>query len=319
MNKKRIVIGVLAHVDSGKTTLSEAMLYLSGEIRTLGRVDNKNTYLDTNQIEKDRGITIFSKQAVFSVNNTVFTLLDTPGHIDFSSETERALSVLDYAILLISATDGVQSHTLSLWKALAKYNIPVFIFANKMDIETTDKEKLLSELKEKLSNNIIDFSSVTDEYESIALCDESVMDEFLTSDSISEDSISKAIKKRNLFPCFFGSALKTDGVSDFLNSLSLYTRMPDKKENFGAKVFKISTDDKGQRITHLKITGGILKVKDIINDEKINEIRIYNGDKYTSESAIYPGTVCAVSGLNESYSGQGIGFEEDISSLSFEH
>jgi len=318
MNKKRIVIGVLAHVDSGKTTLSEAILYLSGEIRTLGRVDHKDAYLDTNQIERERGITIFSKQAVFSFNNSLFTLLDTPGHIDFSTETERALSVLDYAILLISASDGVQSHTLSLWKVLEKYNIPTFIFINKMDMPITDKNTLLKEVKEKLSQSCTDFTDISSDMEGTALLDETLMEEYLQNGFFSDTALANAINSRKLFPCFFGSALKTNGVNEFLAALDRYTIMPDYKKEFGGKVYKISTDEKGQRITHLKLTGGVLKVKDLINEEKVNEIRIYSGDKYESVKEVYPGTVCTVSGLTNSFSGQGLGFENDSSSLIFE-
>lgn len=319
---KKITTGVLAHVDSGKTTLSEAILYLTGEIRKLGRVDRKDAFLDTNEIERSRGITIFSKQATFATNNTDFTLLDTPGHVDFSAETERALRVLDYAILLISASDGIQSHTTALWKVLERYNIPTFIFVNKMDMPTADKHVLLAELKEKFSSSCIDFAAIDEgnptESESLALCDETLMDEFLNSGTFSHRSVAGSIAKRKVFPCYFGSALKLEGVSQFLDALDLYTLQKPYKSHFGAKVFKISTGERETRLTHLKVTGGTLKIKDIINDEKINEIRIYSGVKYKSEQEVSAGTVCAVSGLSSTFPGQGLGFEQDFSSFTFE-
>ncbi len=317
--KKKITLGVLAHVDSGKTTLSEAMLFLSGEIRTLGRVDTKDAFLDTNEIEKSRGITIFSKQATFSVGDTDFTLVDTPGHVDFSAETERALSVLDYAILLISASDGVQSHTLSLWKALEKYNVPTFIFVNKMDMGIADKKLLLANVKENLHSSCIDMSAIaSDEAESLALCSEDLMNEFLNNGSFSSESIRSAISDRKLFPCYFGSALKTQGITEFLEALSIYTVQKPGGNEFGAKVFKISTDERGQRLTHLKVTSGKICVKDSLGDEKINEIRIYSGVKYKNEQEATSGTVCAVLGLANTYVGQGLGCECDISSFTFE-
>ncbi len=317
--KKKITLGVLAHVDSGKTTLSEAMLFLSGEIRTLGRVDTKDAFLDTNEIEKSRGITIFSKQATFSVDDTDFTLVDTPGHVDFSAETERALSVLDYAILLISASDGVQSHTLSLWKALEKYNVPTFIFVNKMDMPIANRDFLLSNIKETLHSSCIDMSAFdSEETESLALCSEELMNEFLSDGSFSAESIRSAISDRKLFPCYFGSALKTQGITEFLGALSLYTLQKLGGTEFGAKVFKISTDERGQRLTHLKVTSGKICVKDSLGDEKINEIRIYSGVKYKNEQEATVGTVCAVLGLSSTYVGQGLGCENDISSFTFE-
>lgn len=320
--KKRLAIGVLAHVDSGKTTLSEAILYLSGEIRTLGRVDRKDAFLDTNEIERRRGITIFSKQATFSYGETNFTLLDTPGHVDFSAETERALSVLDYAVLLISASDGIQSHTSSLWKILQQYNIPTFIFVNKMDMDVADKEGLLLEIKDKLSSACIDISAALtesgNEAESLAVCSDGLMNEFFESETFSNDNITDAVAQRKLFPVYWGSALKTEGVTELLNALDAYTRQPASRNSFGAKVFKISTDERGARLTHLKVTGGKLSIKDMIGDEKINEIRIYSGLKFKSEQEALPGTVCAVSGLTQSFSGQGLGFESDNSAFTFE-
>ncbi len=320
--KKRLAIGVLAHVDSGKTTLSEAILYLSGEIRTLGRVDRKDAFLDTNEIERSRGITIFSKQATFSHGETNFTLLDTPGHVDFSAETERALSVLDYAILLVSASDGIQSHTASLWKILEQYNIPTFIFVNKMDMDVADKESLLLEIKDKLSTACIDLSSALSEgeaeAESLAVCTDELMNEFFESGAFFYENITDAVAERKLFPVFFGSALKTEGVAELLVALDAYTRQSKSRDSFGAKVFKISTDERGNRLTHLKVTGGKLSVKDIIDGEKINEIRIYSGLKYKSEQDALSGTVCAVSGLTQTFPGQGLGFECDNSSFTFE-
>lgn len=320
--KKKISIGVLAHVDSGKTTLSEAILYLTGEIRSLGRVDNKDAFLDTNEIERNRGITIFSKQATFSTDATEFTLLDTPGHVDFSAETERVLGVLDYAILLISASDGVQSHTSSLWKVLSRYNVPTFIFVNKMDMSVADRDKLLTELKDTFSSACIDMQAVSennpDEAEALAVCSERLMSEFFEAGELTTDSIASAIAERKLFPCYFGSALKTDGVSELISALDTYTKADTPKEKFGAKVFKITSDERGNRLTHMKITGGRLCVKDIINEEKVNEIRIYSGLKYRSEQEADSGTICAVSGLTQTFAGQGLGFEQDLTSFTFE-
>jgi len=318
MNNKNIVVGILAHVDSGKTTLSEALLYLCGEIRKLGRVDRRDAFLDTNEIERDRGITIFSKQAVFKNGNTLITLLDTPGHVDFSAETERTLSVLDYAILVVSATDGIQSHTMSLWNVLKKYNVPVFIFVNKMDMVTADKAMVMSQIKEKLSDSCFDFNDIDNQLENIAMSSEFLMNEYLKTDGLSPRSLSYEIKSRKLFPCYFGSALKTDGVNELLKGIDSYTVSFIPKADFAAKVYKISSDEKGQRLTHLKITGGELNVKDIICGEKLNEIRIYNGQKYSNVQKALPGTVCVVTGLNNTFSGQGLGIESNSDALSFQ-
>lgn len=315
---KKIVIGVLAHVDSGKTTLSEALLYQSGNINKLGRVDHKDSFLDTFSLERDRGITIFSKQAVLKYNSTEFTLLDTPGHVDFSAETERTLQVLDYAILVISATDGIQSHTQTLWKLLAKYNVPCFIFINKMDLDGADKQQLITELKLKFSDGCVDFCSENeaDFYESIALCDESLLNQYYENETISKDTITAFIKKRKIFPCFFGSALKLEGIDKFLNDLTDYTDMPKYGKEFAGKVYKIS-EDKGQRLTFLKVTGGSLKVKEILksdknkNSEKINQIRIYSGDKFHTINEAEAGTVCAVTGVTFTASGDGLGTEKN--------
>lgn len=314
---KKIVIGILAHVDSGKTTLSEALLYQSGNIKKLGRVDHRDSFLDTFSLERDRGITIFSKQAVLKYNDTQFTLLDTPGHVDFSAETERTLQVLDYAVLVISATDGIQSHTQTLWKLLSKYNVPCFIFVNKMDLDGADKERVLSELKMKFSDGCINFGCENDEqfFENIALCDEKLLNDYYESGVIQSADINECIKSRKIFPCMFGSALKLTGVSEFLECLDKYTEMPHYGSDFSGKVYKIS-EDKGQRLTFLKVTGGNLKVKEILksdknkNSEKVNQIRIYSGDKFTTADEVNAGSVCAVTGITFTLPGDGLGAEK---------
>lgn len=319
---KKIVIGILAHVDSGKTTLSESLLYRSGEIRKIGRVDHGDAFLDTNAIEKEKGITIFSKQAVMRLNNTEITLLDTPGHIDFSTEMERTLQVLDYAILVISGTDGVQNHTETLWQLLIKYNIPTFVFINKMDISEIEHKKLIEELQAKLDKNCMNFSDTesTEFMEAIAVSDEKVMENFLATEMITDEDISNAIYNRAVFPCFFGSALKLCGVDEFLNVLDKYTKIIPCGETFGAKVFKISEDENGKRLTHIKITGGKLKVKTPLTgrnrngelwNEKADQIRIYSGEKFKSTDIVDAGTICAVTGLTQTYPGEGIGDEPD--------
>lgn len=313
---KRIVVGILAHVDSGKTTLSEALLYQSGNINKLGRVDHRDSFLDTFSLERDRGITIFSKQAVLKYKDTEFTLLDTPGHVDFSAETERTLQVLDYAVLVISATDGIQSHTQTLWKLLSKYNVPCFIFINKMDLDNADKERVITELKTKFSDGCVDFgSNDKDEfYENIALCDEMLLNQYYEMETVKTDDIINCIKDRKIFPCLFGSALKLTGVNAFLDCLYNYTEMPQYGSAFAGKVYKIS-EDKGQRLTFLKITGGNLKVKEILqsdknkNSEKINQIRIYSGEKFTAVDTASAGTICAVTGITFTKSGDGLGIE----------
>lgn len=315
---KKIVIGILAHVDSGKTTLSEAMLYQSGSIKKLGRVDRKDSFLDTFSLERDRGITIFSKQAVFLYNDTYFTLLDTPGHVDFSAETERTLQVLDYAVLVLSATDGIQSHTQTLWKLLAKYNVPCFIFVNKMDLDSADKERVLTELKTKFSSGCIDFNdqNTADFYESIALCDEKLLNSYYENDTLQKSDIAQCIKDRKIFPCLFGSALKLDGIEDLMDCLSGYTEMPQYKADFAGKVYKIS-EYKGQRLTFLKVTGGSLKVKEILqsdkntDSQKVNQIRIYSGDKFTVCDEAQAGTICAVTGITFARPGDGLGAEKN--------
>lgn len=310
---ENIVMGILAHVDAGKTTLSEGMLYLSGTLRKLGRVDHKDAFLDTYSLERDRGITIFSKQAVFSLGNKRMNLLDTPGHVDFSAEMERTLQVLDYAVLVISGADGVQGHTETLWKLLKLYEIPTFIFINKMDQPVTDQESLLAELKERLDEGCIVFGreKSTESMEEIAMTDEDVLDYFMEHETVRKEDICRLIKERKVFPCYFGSALKLDGVQELLAGFEEYMMPFSGKEEFGARVFKISRDDKGERLTFLKVTGGELVVKMSINkEEKINQIRIYSGAKYEAANKVKAGGVCAVTGLSSSYIGQGLGVEK---------
>ena len=313
---KNIVMGILAHVDAGKTTLSESMLYLSGTVRKLGRVDHKDAFLDTYALERDRGITIFSKQAVFSLGNKKVNLLDTPGHVDFSAEMERTLQVLDYAVLVISGADGVQGHTETLWKLLKLYDIPTFIFINKMDQQGTDQAALLSELKERLDEGCIAFGKEesTETLEELAMTDEKVLDYFMEHESIRKEEICRLIKERRVFPCYFGSALKLEGVQELLYGFERYMEPYTGTEEFGAKVFKISRDDKGERLTFLKVTGGKLVVKMPVNlvdkEEKVNQIRIYSGAKYETVNEVEAGGVCAVTGLVSSYIGQGFGVEK---------
>lgn len=326
---KRITVGILAHVDSGKTTLSEGLLYSAGEIRKKGRVDHGNTFLDTDQMEKERGITIFSKQAVLKTETGEITLLDTPGHVDFSAETERVLSVLDYAVLVINGCDGVQSHTETLWYILKNNNIPTFIFVNKMDIASYSADTLLKNLREKLSENAMSFDGEYDEnfYENIALCSEDAMAQFLETGKVEEETIKNLIKDRKMFPCFFGSALKEDGVDEFLKLFDKYTLPPEIKEEFAAKVFKITQDEQGNRLTHLKVLGGEIKVKDLISgtdkggnewSEKVNSIRVYSGSKFKGCDVAEQGMVCALLGLTKTYAGEGLGAEDSISSFSLE-
>ena len=310
---ENIVMGILAHVDAGKTTLSEGMLYLSGTVRKLGRVDHKDAFLDTYSLERDRGITIFSKQAVFSLGNRRINLLDTPGHVDFSAEMERTLQVLDYAVLVISGADGVQGHTETLWKLLKLYEIPTFIFINKMDQPGTDRESLLAELKERLDEGCIVFGKGknVESLEEIAMTDEAVLDYFMEHETVRNEDICRLIRERKIFPCYFGSALKLDGVQELLAGFEEYMKPFDGKKEFGARVFKISRDDKGERLTFLKVTGGKLVVKMPINkEEKINQIRIYSGAKYEAVNEVEAGGVCAVTGLSSSYIGQGLGVEK---------
>lgn len=311
---KKLVIGILAHVDAGKTTLSESMLYLSGKIGKLGRVDNQDAYLDTYELEKKRGITIFSKQAVFDINDLRITLLDTPGHVDFSAEMERTLQVLDYAILVVSGANGVQGHTKTLWHLLTMYNIPVFIFVNKMDQDGTDKEKILQELKFQLDDGCINFGQPPHEfYDELAMCEEGMLEYFLENGVIEDSMIQKAIRERKVFPCYFGSALKLEGVKEFMEGLVQFTLLPSYPDKFGAKIFKIARDEQGNRLTYFKITGGSLKVRDVLSygsqEEKVTQIRIYSGQKYETVSEIEAGFVCAVTGLTLTKPGQGLGIE----------
>ena len=316
---KKLVIGILAHVDAGKTTLSESMLYLSGKIRQIGRVDNKDAYLDTFELERARGITIFSKQAEMNFDNTQVTLLDTPGHVDFSAEMERTLQVLDYAILVISAKDGVQSHTRTVWDLLEIYNVPTFIFVNKMDQSGADRNRVLEGLQKELGDRCIPFDERPNEawYEQIALCDETVMDSYLEMGLIEESALVGLIKERKTFPVYFGSALNQEGTETFVKGLVQYADENTYSQEVGAKVFKISRDPQGNRLTHLKVTGGSLKVKDVITtfdtDEKINQIRIYSGEKYETVNEIEAGAICAVTGLTKTRPGQGIGIEKATS------
>lgn len=305
---KKIVIGILAHVDAGKTTLSEALLHICGKTKKLGRVDNKDAYLDTYELEKDRGITIFSKQAMFNYNDTEFTLLDTPGHVDFSAEMERTLQVLDYAILVISGADGIQGHTLTLWRLLKTYNVPTFIFVNKMDQVGTDTQLLMSEITKRLSSDCIAFDDDKDVVdEECATRDESLMEKFLEGNVLEVEEIAQIIKARKIFPVMFGSALKLIGVNEFIAALQKYSMMNNYKEEFAAKVFKIARDEQNNRLTYMKITGGSLKVKDKIGEEKVNQIRLYSGIKYDTVNEIGAGSVCTVTGLTDTYAGQSLG------------
>ena len=376
---RHISLGVLAHVDAGKTTLSEGLLFKCGRIRKIGRVDHKDAYLDTYELERERGITIFSKQAVFSMGDMEVTLLDTPGHVDFSAEMERTLQVLDYAILVINGADGVQGHTQTLWRLLTQYKIPTFLFVNKMDQEGTDRERLLEELKKKLSGCCVDFSGElecsgaeaagkkenpvdnsgkspsaegmqlkdnaseaekenisgtqgasdkingTDDFlENIAMCEENLLESFLETGTITKKDVAELILERKLFPCFFGSALKMEGVDAFIHGMETYMAVPSYPAEFGARIFKIARDEQGNRLTYMKITGGSLKVKETLTnagrngipaeeiwEEKADQIRIYSGAKFEMLKEAEAGTVCAVTGLTETYPGEGLGIEAD--------
>lgn len=319
---KHICIGILAHVDSGKTTLSEGLLYASGALRKLGRVDHGDAFLDTDALERERGITIFAKQAMLTVGEREFTLLDTPGHVDFSAEMERTLSVLDYAVLVISGSDGVQSHTRTLWRLLARYEVPTFLFINKMDLAGTDKSALMERLTQTLSAECVDFSAPPQERdEALALCDEAALESLLERGSIDDSLISEMIKSRKVFPCFFGSALKMDGVEDFLSALARFTVAPEYPSEFGAKVFKISRDAQGGRLTWLKVTGGALRVKAPLTyraqnqdyNEKADQLRLYSGVKFRALEKAGAGSVVAVTGLSHSYVGLGLGTEAEAS------
>ena len=337
---KKLVIGILAHVDAGKTTLSEELLYLCGEIRKIGRVDHGDAFLDTYELEKERGITIFSKQALLKTENMEVTLLDTPGHVDFSAEMERTLQVLDYAILVINGMDGVQSHTMTLWRLLERYQIPTFLFVNKMDQQGTDHDALLNDLKQHLHENCVDFGRTQDtdygmyeltpeQLENIAVCEEDLLETYLETDIVEDRDIVRLIVQRKIFPCYFGSALKEKGVKDFWNGVQQYTAEPERPTEFGAKVFKIARDEQGNRLTYMKITGGSLKVKTLLSsnsngqslpgrkaentdwEEKADQIRLYSGAKYELTLEAEAGTVCAVTGLTRTYPGEGLGIEQE--------
>ena len=318
--RKQIVLGILAHVDSGKTTLSEAMLYRAGVTRRLGRVDHKDAFLDTDALEKARGITIFSKQALLTAGDADITLLDTPGHVDFSTETERTLQVLDYAVLVVSGTDGVQSHTETLWRLLRRYHVPTFVFVNKMDLPGMERQELLAQLNRRLGEGFVDFGATqADRDEALALCDENLMDRMLDAGQLQDADLIPAIARRHVFPCWFGAALKLEGVDALLDGLDRYTRPAPALEAFGAKVFKVSQDEQGVRLTWLRVTGGELKVKAQLTGEadgepwaeKANQLRLYSGAKYTLAEAIGPGQVCAVTGLTKARPGEGLGAERD--------
>lgn len=324
--KKQICIGILAHVDAGKTTLSEALLYESGAIRMLGRVDHQNAFLDTDAQERARGITIFSKQARMQHGEAAFILMDTPGHVDFSAEMERTLQVLDYAVLVISGKDGVQAHTATLWKLLSKYQVPVFLFINKMDLEGADKNAIMTELRNTLDEGCLDFCMARDDawMEQAAMCDETLLEEFLEAAALSDESLQSSIAARKLFPCFFGSALKMEGIKAFLDGLAAFTKPCAYPQEFGARVYKITRDRRGNRLTHMKITGGVLHTKDMVatvtdaasdvkkaeKREKIEQLRIYSGEKFTAVDSIRAGEVCAATGLSGTYAGQGLGYEK---------
>ncbi|MEI3245762.1 MAG: GTP-binding protein [Lachnospiraceae bacterium] len=332
--KKQLCTALLAHVDAGKTTLSECMLYETGQIRTMGRVDHKDTFLDTDTMEKERGITIFSKQAILPWKDTQITLLDTPGHVDFSAEAERVLQVLDAAVLVISGSDGVQGHTETLWKLLKQHQVPTFLFINKMDLAGADRGQLMENLRRRLNEACLEFTSAPDAefFESAAMNDEAAMEEYLETDALSQDTLGRLIRERKLFPCYFGSALKQEGVRPLMDGIAAYGVQKSWPDTFGARVFKISRDEQGNRLTHIKITGGELRVKSMLDnrdtlsksggkvteeeiwEEKVDQIRLYSGSKYTLAESAKAGTVCAVKGLTKTWPGQGLAVKRDCSS-----
>ena len=322
MSDNNIVLGILAHVDAGKTTLSEAMLYLSGKLKKLGRVDHRDSFLDNNSLERARGITIFSKQAVMPLGEMTVTLLDTPGHVDFSAEAERSLQVLDYAVLVISGTDGVQAHTEMLWKLLERYNVPVLIFVTKMDLPGCDRQEIMDGLRTRLSERCVDFSAEGEAlFESAAMCSEEAVDEYIETGSIGTKRMRDMLRRREIFPCCFGSGLRTEGVAEFLDMLELYARPGDYGEDFSARVHKIARDAQGNRMTFMKVTGGALRVRSLMKyadrdgnafEEKISQLRIYSGAKYDTAETVLPGQICAALGLTETYPGQGLGAAGDF-------
>lgn len=319
--RKSLCVGVLAHVDAGKTTLTEAMLYMTGKIKKLGRVDHRDSFLDTHGLERARGITIFSKQAMLSLEETDIYLVDTPGHVDFSAEAERSLQVLDYAVLALSGTAGVQAHTRTLWQLLESYNIPTFIFVTKMDLPTCDRKALMADITAQLGESCVDFGTAESEWmESAAMCSEWAMERYLEEGRLENEDIARLIRERRLFPCFYGSGLKTDGVDVLLEALERYTLSPEYKEEFAAKVYKIARDSQGQRMSFVKLTGGELRPRGVLSyvneqgepvEEKINQLRLYSGDKFTAVDSVRAGQLCAVLGLSETYPGQGLGAEPD--------
>ena len=318
MNHRKLILGTLAHVDAGKTTLSEALLYISGVRRTLGRVDHKDAFLDTHTLERARGITIFSKQALLSTDSLDITLVDTPGHADFSAEAERTLPILDCAILVISGTDGVQAHTMTLWRLLEKYHVPTVLFINKMDLPGAERQKLLQQLKDTLSDHCIDFGDADALAENAALCDEALLETYLETGIVTDANIQGLIEQRRLFPCCFGSALKLEGIQELLDTLDRYAPRPVRSAGFGAKVYKISRDPQGNRLTWLKVTGGSLAVRSALAyqnqkgeafEEKCVQLRLYSGEKFTPVDTASAGMLCAVTGLSATYAGQGLGFE----------
>ncbi len=310
---KNLIVGLLAHVDAGKTTLSEALLYESGKLKKIGRVDNKDAFLDTDEMERERGITIFSKQAAISFEEMQITLMDTPGHVDFSAEMERTLQVLDYAILIISAADGVQAHTRTLWRLLKRYKIPTLLFVNKMDQTEKEEEELITNLQDNLDNGCVSFKKQEGEefFDTVSMCDEEIMEEFLTTGQIEENHIRKLIVCRKIFPVFFGSALKMQGIKELLAGIYRFTEEKKYPEAFGARVYKIARDAQGNRLTYLKMTGGSLKVKDTVGEEKVNQIRFYSGENFEQAGEAVAGCVCAVTGLSATFPGQGLGTEAE--------
>lgn len=309
---KKLVLGILAHVDAGKTTLSEALLYTCGSIRKLGRVDHRNTALDTHQIERERGITVFSKQAQLRTDNMELCLLDTPGHADLTAETERTLDVIDYALLVISGTDGVQAHTETLWRLLERHRVPTIIFATKMDLTASDRERILTDLRERLSENCFDLSDKSQETrESIAMCDEALLEKFASGVDVADDDISRLIAERKLFPVLYGSGLKLEGVPELVEFIEKYAVSPEYPEKFGARVYKIMRDARGRRLSCMKITGGTLHNRDSVNGQTVTELRVYSSANYEAVQEAGAGSIVAVQGLDDTYAGQGLGFEND--------
>ncbi|MBQ8928125.1 MAG: NYN domain-containing protein [Oscillospiraceae bacterium] len=316
---KRLTVGMLAHVDAGKTTLSEAMLYTAGMLRRLGRVDHGDAFLDTDALERSRGITIFAKEARLLLPDAELTLLDTPGHVDFSAEMERTLSVLDYAVLVVSGSEGVQSHTETLWSLLDHAGVPVFVFVNKMDLSHSSQEAIMQELRERLDPACVDFTQEDDAfYEAVGATDEALMESVLETGCAPMDGIARAVTQRHVFPCCFGSALRCEGIERLLTLLAHCTLPLPRRDAFSARVFKITEEAQGKRLTHLKVTGGVLRPKDVLQgetpqpwEEKVDAIRLYSGTKFTPADAVYPGTVCAVTGLTQTFPGQGLGTEPD--------